>query len=339
MTLQQAYETLGLVQGAEWEEIRRKHRSLVKLWHPDKFQTDTEQKIAHDKIIQINASYAYLRKIKYRSGINISTQNSSWEKSTKKEEPSIEFTFYTKTEKKTEKTSKTEHRSEFKQKKIDTLFSNLAKKRIHRRIKQNRVKTENFYKKKIIEEQHYWKKLRQNYDERTRLGLYRSFINAVIFGRFIYFQKTDSTSLSGRVTLQDKYEIDIRHNLIQDKIFYSVNKGFNLFLKYLFGGIYLILFVYFISIHFSDGRIRHVEDFLRSQFFVLSQFMVLLFPDNLFQRFVLWKYRFLEKKAIADTFKENKLPGKLQFYKQLLLLGKFSTLIIFLIFFFWIRQE
>jgi len=340
MNLQQAYETLGLNQGAEWETIRSRHRTLVKKWHPDKYQTPNEQKLAHDKIIKINSAYAYLRKIKYRSGVNISAQNSTINQKEETVNSTIDFTFYTDVKKKTPPKEKEvdQNRVEFKQKKIDKLFSRLAKHRNQARIKKNRKKTEFYYKKKIAEEQDYWKKLRQAYDERTRLGLYRSFINAVIFGRFIYFQKPSSTSLSGRISLKDKYEIDIRHNLIQDKIFYSVNKGVNLFLKYLFGGFYTIMFLYYISIHFSNGKVYFLDEFIGLQLFVLTQAFFLFFPDNIFQRIVLWKYRYLEKKAISETFKKNSLPGKFQFYKHIMLWGKFSTLLISLALFFWLRS-
>jgi curved DNA-binding protein CbpA len=341
MNLQQAYENLGLKQGAEWETIRSRHKTLVKKWHPDKYQTPHEQKLAHDKIIKINTSYAYLRKVKHRSGVNISTQNSPNNQQNDTINTTIDFTFYTEAKKKARPKKKVEeeNRVEFKQKKIDQLFSRLAKRRSQTRIKNNRKKTEFYYKKKIAEEQNYWKKLRNAYDERTRLGLYRSFINAVLFGRFIYFQKPSSNSLSGRISLQDKYEIDIRHNLIRDKIFYSVNKGLNLFLKYVFGIIYCIMFLYFISSHFSNGKVYYLDEFVGLQLFVLSQAFFLFFPDNIFQRAVLWKYRYLEKKAISETFKENSLPGKFQSYKLIMLWGKFSTLVVSLALFLWLRSN
>ncbi|NCP84112.1 MAG: J domain-containing protein [Bacteroidetes bacterium] len=341
MNLQQAYKTLDLNQGAEWESIRSRHRTLVKKWHPDKYQNINDQKLAHDKIIKINSAYAYLRKVKYHSGVNISAQNSTVNQKTTAQNSTYDFTFYSETKKKesTKEKDTNNNRVEFKQKKIDYLFSTFTKTRNQTRIKKNRAKSEFYFKKKIAEEQNYWKKLRQAYDARTRLGLYRSFLNAVLFGRFIYFQKPSTNSLSGRISLRDKYEIDIRHNLIQDKIFYSVNKGFNLLLKYLFGGFYIIMFLYFISIHFSNGKAYFLEEFLGLQLFVLSQVFFLFFPDNIFQRAVLWKYRHLEKKAISETFTKNNLPGKFQFYKHIMLLGKYSTLLISLGLFFWLRRS
>ena len=57
-----ALHILGLDSTANYREIEKTYRVLVKVWHPDRFQTDPKLKEAADeKLKSINAAYAYLR--------------------------------------------------------------------------------------------------------------------------------------------------------------------------------------------------------------------------------------------------------------------------------------
>jgi len=57
-----ALHILGLDSTANYREIEKTYRVLVKVWHPDRFQTDPKVKEAADeKLKSINAAYAFLR--------------------------------------------------------------------------------------------------------------------------------------------------------------------------------------------------------------------------------------------------------------------------------------
>jgi DnaJ domain len=56
------YRTLGLEPGASPEALKIAHRDLVQVWHPDRFAANPRlQKMAQEKLRDINAAYARLR--------------------------------------------------------------------------------------------------------------------------------------------------------------------------------------------------------------------------------------------------------------------------------------
>jgi hypothetical protein len=56
-----ALQTLGLVSTASVDQIENAYRTLVKVWHPDRFQSDPRVKEAADeKLKEINAAHDYL---------------------------------------------------------------------------------------------------------------------------------------------------------------------------------------------------------------------------------------------------------------------------------------
>ena len=52
-----AFEMLGLKGGATAQDVRAAYRRLVKTCHPDQFQDAEEQKLAQEKLIQLNLAY------------------------------------------------------------------------------------------------------------------------------------------------------------------------------------------------------------------------------------------------------------------------------------------
>jgi curved DNA-binding protein CbpA len=55
------YEALGIPRDATAERIKRAYRSLVKVWHPDKFRSGSEAEAeAGRRIREINAAYSML---------------------------------------------------------------------------------------------------------------------------------------------------------------------------------------------------------------------------------------------------------------------------------------
>lgn len=56
-----ALQTLGLAPYTSPAEIEDAYRTLVKVWHPDRFQTDQKlRKAAEEKLKEINAAHDYL---------------------------------------------------------------------------------------------------------------------------------------------------------------------------------------------------------------------------------------------------------------------------------------
>ncbi len=136
--------------------------------------------------------------------------------------------------------------------------------------------------------------------------------------------------------MQEKYEIDLRHNLINDQIFYAINKGLNVLLKYLFGAFSVILFVFIMLMYYGYGIIPTLEQFLWLETGVFVQASLLFIPDNLLQRGMLWKFRHLQKNEIPETFKNRLFPGKWNRLKQVVLSTKYIVLFLYLHFF--VRQ-
>lgn len=55
------YRVLGIRPGTSWKELRKAYKSLVNIWHPDRFQQNIEQrKLAEEKTKEITQSYKEL---------------------------------------------------------------------------------------------------------------------------------------------------------------------------------------------------------------------------------------------------------------------------------------
>jgi curved DNA-binding protein CbpA len=62
------YEALGIPRDASPERIKHAHRSLVKVWHPDKFPGGSEREAeANRRIREINAAYTVLSNARSRA--------------------------------------------------------------------------------------------------------------------------------------------------------------------------------------------------------------------------------------------------------------------------------
>ena len=334
--LNDAYQTLGLPQGSTLELVKKSHRDLVKQWHPDKFQESQQKLDATKRISEINAAYSYLTSIKRKShnytksttqrkppNQNPTTPDSVGFKSTKE---SSKSTFDKK-----RRTQKKEPDFQFKQSKINSILSQLTRKRNLHKLLSHKKKHNSETKRIIEKERESWVKLRTKYDERTRIGLYRSFFNAVFFGRIIHF--TSSSNLPGNFTIRDKYEIDLRHNLINDQLFYAINKGLNIILKNIIGFFTVVLFLYITLLHYGFGIIKSIEAYMLIEIGVLFQASLLFIPDNLFQRSMLWKYRHLEKREIQETFKNRTFPKTVNRIKHIMLSLKYILLFAYMYWF------
>ena len=55
------YHILGIGPEASWDELRQAYKSLVNIWHPDRFQQDARRrKLAEEKTKEITQSYQVL---------------------------------------------------------------------------------------------------------------------------------------------------------------------------------------------------------------------------------------------------------------------------------------
>ena len=60
--LRDPYEVLEINKGAGKEEIQKAYRRLVKKYHPDQYRNHPLEKLAEEKMAEINAAYDYLMK-------------------------------------------------------------------------------------------------------------------------------------------------------------------------------------------------------------------------------------------------------------------------------------
>ena len=64
------YHILGIRPGVSWQELRQAYKSLVNIWHPDRFQQDIRQrKLAEEKTKEITQSYKELAEYYKKFGI------------------------------------------------------------------------------------------------------------------------------------------------------------------------------------------------------------------------------------------------------------------------------
>ena len=69
-TREACYRTLGLAPDATFDEVKRAYRTLVKLWHPDRFAAGTErQHQALEHFHAITSAYATLRALHAAAGV------------------------------------------------------------------------------------------------------------------------------------------------------------------------------------------------------------------------------------------------------------------------------
>ena len=62
MTEREALRLLHLDEGCSQEQLRRAYRDLVKVWHPDRFQSDAQLRAKAERTLQsINEAYALLQ--------------------------------------------------------------------------------------------------------------------------------------------------------------------------------------------------------------------------------------------------------------------------------------
>jgi len=62
MSYSDCFQVLGVAPNASWEEVRRAYKDLVRVWHPDRFQSDPKLRgKAEQQLQKINEAYEALR--------------------------------------------------------------------------------------------------------------------------------------------------------------------------------------------------------------------------------------------------------------------------------------
>ena len=75
--LRDPYEVLEINKGATKEEIQKAYRRLVKKYHPDQYRNHPLQKLAEEKLAEVNEAYDYLMKNGGASGSYSGSRGSS----------------------------------------------------------------------------------------------------------------------------------------------------------------------------------------------------------------------------------------------------------------------
>lgn len=343
MKVNEYYKLLGISPDAGPDEIKKAHRRLVKKWHPDLFSDPVKQQEAQKKIIEINRAYQYaknfsqIRKATRQANYTAKDRQSTGQKSSQKK--SSGTTTSAKSQQRTKTTSTSASRSGKKktsEKKatrkrhvrrnwLDEKLSGISRYLQLRHLAKRRERNEARLQEEIRKAEKVYEKKRRNMETRTNVGMYSSRFNQVVFWIASKFSGSDSLKQGlGSYRPSQKYEIELRHKIIHDRIFYSVNHFVNLSLKYVFGVFLGMQIIYNISASFFMGQmITSPISFFSTQLILFGIAVLLFLPDSLFQRMVLWKYRKIPLNQISNYFSGKKLPSPWNFWKHVVVYSKY----------------
>ena len=357
--LENSYKILGLSKGATFEEVHKARRKLAMKWHPDRYQNRREKREANRNFQQVNAAYAYIKKVKNRPVARPGTANNGKRPSSPRNHKSTKYTHTRKsthrrnnrgnggyryrntnrgsaqqtygTTSETEATGQQKERNftvhgTFKRSRLEEIFRRAQRRHLRRKLERRKNKKKARVNRRLKQEQKHWDRRYKAFKKRSRVGVYRSTINTLLFRSFE--ENSERGGSLGPVQTQNyKYNIEVRHNLIKDQIFYSINKGLNLFFKFCLGILFSLQFIYNIYDNFYYGFfLGTVSGFITSELMVLAQLSILLIPDNIYQRYLQWKFQNLESTRIRTTFKNRKLPAPYEHQFRMLRAAKFSFL-------------
>lgn len=307
MKLEKAYQVLNVRRGASVREIKEAHRKLVKNWHPDRFQEESEISHATRKISEINRAYVYLMKIKRLTGkTSVKSSASSSERSVKPSGRKATTSSNSSGRKSTDE--RTVSNDDASISGFDKWSSRFTNKQHSRDLDR---KARNFKSRdpsKLRQVERKYEKRAQSFYSATSLGFYKSWINRLLLKPTI---KAGSSGTGlGSYQHSHKYEAILNYEQIKDLVFYAVNSHVNVILKYGFGVFLLMQACLIIMQNFWQGiPVFGLEPFIWAELKVLVAFLVILIPDAVIRRLVLWQTHDLPIRRARKVFKNGRLPG------------------------------
>ena len=365
--LKDSYRILGLSYGASMDEVKKAWRKLARKWHPDVHQDEHERLLAENRIKQINAAFSHIKAVKKRStkyrrkakrssqtaeaGAKNSKRDKSREhKSRRYKKRYAQSSRQTKSKtqsnssyKKTRKQSGNQKQSNYnKKKQTRTNGSDFNKEqaapnsffaRLKQRWKdfrQKRAKKRaHEQKKRLNRERAKWQERYDKYKSDHRIGFYKSPFNRLMFGYLErWFSKNpQKTSSMKSFSIDEKQLQDLQYSMVKSDLFYSVNTGANVFLKYALGFIFCFQFISNIHLNYFRGTFYgSAPEFMGAQLIIGALLLILFLPDTLFQRYVLWKYRNISLTRTRKLFFNKYLPHRYERLKNHLLIAKYAVI-------------
>lgn len=320
MTVREAYRILELQQGSSLEEVKQSHRRLIKIWHPDRFSDESDKNLAHHKTIDINQASTLLKRVKHVAKYSTATNSNRTTSSTT-----------TKSRSKDPVSSKVKQKAKSPRKRQFVKFEGLSRLDIflgrittrnhlfflkHRSPKlrfraiRNTKKVDSYFQKKLTA-----------FKQLYAIGFYKSKLN-----KFAFSPDNESNTSLSSYSLKSKYEAIVNYEQVKDTIFYSVNKSWNVGLKYILGTIIIGLMIRIILFNFYQGVAVYGWDvFLMQEFIMVLAFLALFLPDHIFQRLLLARFHNQPAERVKRLFSNGKkIPAPWSRYFHSFMLAKFG---------------
>ena len=319
MTAREAYKILELEYGSSLEQIKKNQRRLIKIWHPDRFIDAEKKNKAHFKTVQINQASGLLKRIKHASTY---TRENKPKNPTENNYRNKDVNLTQKKRTQNQKKTKKRHFVRFHGlSRLDIFLGRIStknhlfflKSRSTKSIKKAQLNTQKV--NSIFQKKYY------HFKQIYIIGFYRSWINKFFFAP----SNTHSQGL-GSYSIKSKYEAIVNYEQIKDVIFYSVNKSWNVGLKYAFGIVIVGLMIRTILFNLYKGVAVYGWDiFFFQELTLMLAFLSLFLPDHIFQRVLLSRYHNYPAKKVKQFFSDGKkLPDPWSKYFHSFMLVKFT---------------
>jgi len=338
--LKDAYRLLGLPYGASMDDVKKARRNLARQWHPDIYPKEQERQLAENRIKQINAAFAYIKKVKSysvrtREYSRTSHQRTSYNQKKKPTGQKQRYEQNSSSEARQGKSGKKKEKTSQKYKKRDDSTSKQPNKD-ETKGWWSRYKKRQEQKRKARRQQEINRMTEQRnadlseFERSYRIGFRRSWLNNLLANLFAISDTETEKSKEGGITFfssQRKQMHDLTYTLMKDDLFYTINSGINIILKFALGFLLGYEFLKNVNVNYFHGVFYgNFQSFIWSEVFILLLLTFLFIPDNLFQRYLLWKYRNASHQKAKTLFSDGTLPGRFENTKTHILLAKYALI-------------